>query len=97
MKNRLWVTVLITFLVIGIFPLNGQQRIFNKVEVDENDVQDNVVTFGGDILIKLQGEGSECLALVIFPVLVHFVGLDRRRIIGDGAQNPDAGHPGLGV
>jgi len=52
MKNQLWLTILIAFFVIGNFPLNGQQQIFSKVEVAENDVQDNVITFGGDILIK---------------------------------------------
>lgn len=54
MKNKLWVTTLMTLFVIGTFPLYSycQQKIFSKVEVAENDVQDNVVTFGGDIIIK---------------------------------------------
>ena len=82
MKNRLWVTVLIAFLVIGTFPLNGQQRIFNKVEVDENDIQDNVITFGGDILIK----GKVKHSVIAFGGTITVEGEVGEVVLGIGAD-----------
>lgn len=52
-KKIIFPFALLLFFV-GFAPLNGQQNILgkNNIIVAQDQVQDNVITFGGDILIK---------------------------------------------
>ena len=53
MKIKIILPLLFLFLISGLSPLNGQGLILQKnITVEEHDVQDNVVSFGGTILVK---------------------------------------------
>ena len=53
MKTRIVLPLILFFLVFSLSPLNGQGLILQKdVTVEKYDVQDNVVSFGGTILVK---------------------------------------------
>ena len=53
MKIKIILPLVFLFLISGLSPLNGQGLILQKnITVEEHDVQDNVVSFGGTILVK---------------------------------------------
>jgi hypothetical protein len=54
MKNKTLITTTICLLLLGALPLKGQSSFIlkNDVFVAEDETQNNVVTFGGDIYIK---------------------------------------------
>jgi hypothetical protein len=53
MKNKKLLPFMIFFLFLGSLPLHGQGVVVQKdIYVAEDEVQENVVAFGGDILIK---------------------------------------------
>jgi len=58
MINKKFLCLSILFLFLGLIPLQAQGIIFKKdIVVDEGEIQDNVISWGGDILIK--GEVTE--------------------------------------
>lgn len=53
MKNKMVYFLILLFLFIGYVPLQGQGFVLQKdIFVAEDEVQDNVISFGGEILIK---------------------------------------------
>ena len=53
MKIKIIFSLIFLFLISGFSPLNGQGLILQKnITVEQYDVQDNVVSFGGTILVK---------------------------------------------
>lgn len=54
MKKRIGLAFALVLLLTGASPLIGQQSFLlkNHIVVEKDDVQENVITFGGDILIK---------------------------------------------
>ena len=53
MKNKAIPSLILLFLMTGLASLNAQGLIFQKdIVVDEGEVEDNVISFGGEILIK---------------------------------------------
>lgn len=54
MTQKVLLTTMIFLFCLGFLPLNGQSSFIlkNNVFVAEDEVQKNVVTFGGDIIIK---------------------------------------------
>ncbi len=53
MKIKIILPLVFLFLISGFSPLNGQGLILKKnITVEEHDIQDNVISFGGTILVK---------------------------------------------
>jgi len=53
MNIKIILPLIFLFLISGLSPLNGQGLILQKnITVEEHDIQDNVVSFGGTILVK---------------------------------------------
>ena len=53
MKTKIILPLVFLFLISGLSPLNGQGLILKKnITVEEHDIQDNVISFGGTILVK---------------------------------------------
>lgn len=53
MKIKIILLLVFLFLISGLSPLNGQGLILKKnITVEEYDIQDNVISFGGTILVK---------------------------------------------
>lgn len=53
MKNKIILTLIILFLVSGFSPLHSQGFVLKKnIIVNEDEILDNVISFGGEILIK---------------------------------------------
>lgn len=53
MKIKIILSLVFLFLISGLSPLNGQGLILKKnITVEEHDIQDNVISFGGTILVK---------------------------------------------
>jgi len=53
LKNKACLSLILIFLLLGFVPLKGQGFVLKKdIYVAEDEVLDNVMTFGGDILVK---------------------------------------------
>ena len=53
MKNKIMFPLILIFLSLGYVPLQGQGFMLQKdIYVAEDEVQDNVISFGGEIQIK---------------------------------------------
>ncbi|MBN1224867.1 MAG: hypothetical protein JXB23_16585 [Candidatus Aminicenantes bacterium] len=53
MKNKAILSLMILFFMSGFIPLSAQGLIFQKdIVVEKGEVEDNVISFGGEILIK---------------------------------------------
>ncbi len=53
MKIKIILPLIFLFLISGLTPLNGQGLILKKnITVEEHDIQDNVISFGGTIFVK---------------------------------------------
>jgi hypothetical protein len=54
MKNKIFFPLVLFFFIVGLIPLYSQSSFIlkNDIVVEEDETQENVVTFGGSILIK---------------------------------------------
>lgn len=80
-KRILCLTVL--FLFLGLIPLHGQGIIFKKdIRVEEGEIQDNVISWGGEILIK--GEVTE--NVINFGGTIIIEGKVGEAVVGFGSE-----------
>jgi len=53
MRNKLTLSIILLFLLSGFIPLKGQGLILQKdIVVEEGEVEDNVISFGGEVIIR---------------------------------------------
>jgi len=53
MRNKFTVAIICLFLLSGFIPLQGQGLILQKdIVVEKDDVEDNVISFGGEVIIR---------------------------------------------
>jgi len=53
MRNKLILSIILLFLFSGFIPLQGQGLILQKdIVVEEGEVEDNVISFGGEVIIR---------------------------------------------
>jgi len=83
MKNKI-VLPLILFLLLGFISLHGQQGLVLKkdIVVAEGEVQDNVITLGGNVLI----EGQVKEDVVAFGGTITVKGTVRGSVVGVGSD-----------
>ncbi len=84
MKNKAILILIFIFLFSGFSPLQSQQSITLKkdIVVAENEVQDNVFTFGGNILI----EGKVTESVVAFGGKIVVNGEVEEIVLGIGSH-----------
>jgi len=83
MKNRYLYSLILIFLLGGISPLLGQGFILQKdIIVERDEVQDNVVGLGGEILIK----GTVTENAMAFGGTIILEGKVQGSIVGFGAE-----------
>jgi len=83
MKNRFLYSLILIFLLGGISPLLGQGFILQKdIIVERDEVQDNVVGLGGEILIK----GTVTENAMAFGGTIILEGKVQGSIVGFGAE-----------
>lgn len=82
-KTGLPLMFLIFFLLSGLSPLNGQGLSLKKdITVEEHDVQDNVISFGGTILVK----GTVTENVIAFGGEIIIEGEVGDAVVGFGAK-----------
>lgn len=73
----------VLFLFLGLLPLQGQGIIFKKdIVVEEDEIQDNVISWGGEILIK--GEVRE--NVINFGGTIIIEGTVGEAVVGFGSE-----------
>ena len=84
MKARAWFISLLVLVVLGSFPLYGQQSFLlkNDIVVEEGDVQENVFTIGGSIHIK----GTVKQTAVAFGGTIIVEGAVSETVLGFGSK-----------
>jgi len=84
MKNKIVLPLVLLILFFGSIPLQGQQSLALKkdIVVAEGEVQDNVITLGGNVLIE--GEVEE--DVVAFGGSITVKGRVRGSIVGIGSD-----------
>lgn len=83
MKNKRLIPLILLFICLGSVPLQGQGVVVQKdIFVAEDEVQDNVIAFGGDILIK--GKVKE--SVVAFGGTITVEGEVGEVVLGLGSQ-----------
>jgi len=83
MKNRFLYSLILIFMLGGVSPLLGQGFILQKdIIVEREEVQDNVVGLGGEILIK----GTVTENAMAFGGKIILEGKVRGSVVGFGAE-----------
>jgi len=83
MINKKLLCLSVLFLFLGLIPLQAQGIIFKKdIVVEEGEIQDNVVSWGGEILI--QGEVTE--NVINFGGTITIEGKVGEAVVGFGSE-----------
>jgi hypothetical protein len=83
MINKKILCMSVLFLFLGLLPLQGQGIIFKKdIVVEEGEIQDNVISWGGEILIK--GEVRE--NVINFGGTIIIEGKVGEAVVGFGSE-----------
>ncbi len=83
MMNKKIFCLSILFLLIGLLPLHGQGIIFKKdIVVEEGEVQDNVISWGGEILVK----GTVTENVINFGGIIIIEGEVGEAVVGFGSE-----------
>lgn len=83
MMNRKILCLAICFLFLGMLPLNGQGFIFKKdIVVEEDETQDNVISWGGEI--RILGEVTE--SVINFGGTIIIEGSVGETVVGFGSE-----------
>lgn len=83
MKGKQILPLILLFISLGHLPLRGQSLVIQKdIYVAEDEVQENVISFGGDVLIK--GKVSE--SAVAFGGTITVEGEVGEVVLGFGSQ-----------
>lgn len=83
MKNKRLIPLIVLFIFMGYMPLQGQGIVVQEdILVAEDEVQDNVIALGGDILIK--GKVNE--SVVAFGGTITVEGEVGEVVLGLGSQ-----------
>jgi len=83
MKNKWLFLLILIFFCVGFAPLRGQGFILQKdIVVEENEIQDNVVGLGGEILIK----GIVTENVMAFGGTIIVEGEVQGSVVGFGAE-----------
>jgi len=83
MINKKILCMSVLFLFLGLIPLQGQGIIFKKdIVVEEGEIQDNVISWGGEILIK--GEVRE--NVINFGGTIIIEGKVGEAVVGFGSE-----------
>ncbi|MEA3422102.1 MAG: hypothetical protein U9Q97_10550 [Acidobacteriota bacterium] len=86
LKNKACLSFILIFLLLGFIPLTGQGFVLkNNVYVAEDEVLDNVMTFGGDILVK--GKINE--SVIAFGGTITIEGEVSEVVLGFGISKTD--------
>ncbi len=83
MINKKILCLSVLFFFLGLIPLQGQGIIFKKdIVVKEGEIQDNIISWGGDILIK--GEVTE--NVINFGGTIVIEGKVGEAVVGFGSE-----------
>ena len=83
MRNKRLPVLVFVFIFLGLLPLQGQSVVIQKdVYVAEDEVQENVVAFGGDVVIK--GKVKE--SVVAFGGTITIEGKVGETVLGFGSE-----------
>jgi cytoskeletal protein CcmA (bactofilin family) len=83
MMNKKIFCLAILFLIIGLLPLQGQGFVFKKdIIVEEDEIQDNVISWGGEIRI----EGTVTDSVINFGGTIIINGKVEKTVIGFGSD-----------
>jgi len=84
MKNKILLTFVFFFFLFGLLPLQSQQSFTMKkdIYVAEDEVQDNIIAFGGEVLI----EGKVKNSVVAFGGTVIVSGEVGDLVLGFGSE-----------
>ena len=84
MRNKIALTFILLFLIFGFLPLNSQQyfTVTQDIYVAEDEEQDNVISFGGNVVI----EGKVRESVVTFGGEVTISGEVGELVLGFGSN-----------
>lgn len=81
--NKKVFCVAILFLLFGFLPLQGQGFVFKKdITVEKNEIQDNVISWGGEI--RIEGEVTD--SVINFGGTIVIAGEVNKAVIGFGSD-----------
>lgn len=83
MKYKIFLTFLLLFLISGLLPLQSQESFTmgKDIIVEEDEVQENIIAFGGEVLVK----GKVKQSVVIFGGTVTISGEVGDLVLGFGS------------
>ncbi len=83
MKYKIFVTFILVFLISGFLPLQSQESLTmgKNITVEEDEVQNTIISFGGDVLVK----GKVKQSVVAFGGTVTVSGEVGDLVLGFGA------------
>ena len=83
MMNKKIFCLAILFLFFGLIPLQGQGFVFKKdIVVEEGEIQDNIISFGGEIRI----EGTVTDSVINFGGTIIIEGEVEKTVVGFGSD-----------
>jgi cytoskeletal protein CcmA (bactofilin family) len=83
MMNKKIFCLAILFLFFGLIPLQGQGFVFRKdIVVEEGEIQDNIISFGGEIRI----EGTVTDSVINFGGTIIIEGEVEKTVVGFGSD-----------
>jgi hypothetical protein len=83
MMNKRILCLAILFLFLGLIPLQGQGIVFKKdIVVEEDETQDNVISWGGEIRI----EGRVTDSVINFGGTIIIAGEVKKTVVGFGSD-----------
>jgi hypothetical protein len=84
MRNKIIITFILLFLILGFLPLNSQQyfTVTQDIFIAEDEEQDNVISFGGNVVI----EGKVRESVVTFGGEVTIIGEVGELVLGFGSE-----------
>jgi hypothetical protein len=83
MMNNKIIALAILFLFIGLLPLQGQGIVFKKdIVVEKDEIQDNVISWGGEIQIK----GTVTDSVINFGGTIIIEGKVENTVMGFGSE-----------
>jgi hypothetical protein len=83
MKYKIFLTFILVFLISGFLPLQSQESLTmgKDITVEENEVQNTIIAFGGDVLVK----GKVLESVIAFGGTVTVSGEVGDLVLGFGA------------
>jgi hypothetical protein len=83
MNNKFILAIIFLFLLSGFIPLQGQGLIMQKdIVVEEGEVEDNVISFGGEIIIR----GLVTETVLNFGGTIYIEGEVQGTVVGLGSD-----------